>query len=89
MKKNGLFRPAGGEITFQVSDRVTPVNQMKGRVAWMNSRLRLRQGGRFQLVAKNVAQRATFLATSYIMYHAVAGEAGIWVRHQAGIGCTA
>ncbi len=25
VKKNGLFRPAGGEITFQVSDRVTPV----------------------------------------------------------------
>jgi len=25
VKKNGLFRPAGREITFQVSDRVTPV----------------------------------------------------------------
>jgi len=25
VKKNDLFRPAGGEITFQVSDRVSPV----------------------------------------------------------------
>ena len=25
VKKNGLFRPAGGEMSFQVSDCVTPV----------------------------------------------------------------
>jgi len=25
VKQNGRFRSAGGEITFQVSDRVTPV----------------------------------------------------------------
>jgi len=55
----------------------------------MNSPIRLRQGGRFQLFAKNVAHCATFLAKSYIMYHAAAGEAGVQVRHQAGIGYTA
>jgi len=26
VNKHGLFRPAGGEMTVQVSNRVTPVN---------------------------------------------------------------
>jgi len=55
----------------------------------MNSPICLRQGERFQLFAKHFAQRAKCLAKSYIMYHAAAGEAGVRVRHQAGIGYTA
>ena len=27
VKKHGIFRPAGGDIPFRVSDRVTPVKE--------------------------------------------------------------
>jgi hypothetical protein len=66
-------------MSYAVGHSNGTFDQMKGRVAWMNSPIRLRQGGRNQLFAKHFAHRAKCLAKSYIMYHAAAGEAGVWV----------
>jgi hypothetical protein len=64
-------------------------DQMKGSFTWMNGSIRLWQGGRSELFDENFALCAKFSSKSYIMYHAAAGEAGVRVWHQAGIGCTA
>jgi hypothetical protein len=44
-----------------------------------NGPIRLRQGGIGQRFAKNFARSAEFLAKRYKMYHAAAGDAGVWV----------
>jgi hypothetical protein len=56
--------------------------------AGKNGPIRLRQGGIGHLFAKNFALCAKFLAKSYKMYYAAAGEAGVRVWHQAGTGPT-
>jgi len=57
--------------------------------AGKNGPMRLRQGGIGHLFAKNVAQCATFLAKSYNMYHAAAGDSGFRFRPWAKTGPTA
>jgi hypothetical protein len=44
---------------------------------WINGSIRLRQGGIGHLFAKNFAFYAKFLAKSYKMYHAAAGESAL------------
>jgi len=46
VKKNGLFRPAGGEITFQVSDGVSPVINTSYAVGMQTERYLLNNYGR-------------------------------------------
>jgi capsule polysaccharide modification protein KpsS len=51
--------------------------------------MRLRQGGIGHFFAKNFAQSAKFLAKSYKMYHAAAGDSGFRFWPSAGTGPTA
>jgi hypothetical protein len=57
--------------------------------AGKNGPIRLRQGGIGQLFAKIFALCAKFLAKSYKMHHAAAGDSGFRFRHRAGSGPTA
>jgi hypothetical protein len=37
-KKDGIFRPAGGEMLLRVSDRVTPINDTRYAVVHQTGR---------------------------------------------------